>query len=145
MSIPAVLSFAAAYFSLIMAAVVLLREKHTFVPRVFATGMFLLAAEELCRGLGYRAILPADVLYWQKRTMAISALIPGVWLAFSVSYARVNSSKSLSRWKGWLIASIAIPLAFVVVFGKSIFTGSSQLEDAERWVLSFDWAGRALE
>ena len=99
MSIPAVLSFAAAYFSLILAAVVLLRDKHAFVHRVFAAGMVLFAAEEICRGLGYSAILPADVIYWQKRVMVISVLIPGVWLGFSVSYARVRSSESLSKWK----------------------------------------------
>ena len=55
MPIPTVLSFAAAYFSLIMAAVVLLRDRHAFVHRVFAAGMFVFAAEEICRGLAYRA------------------------------------------------------------------------------------------
>ena len=107
MSIPAVLSFAAAYFSLILAAVVLLRDKHAFVHRVFAAGMVLFAAEEICRGLGYSAILPAAVIYWQKRVMVISVLIPGVWLGFSVSYARVRSSESLSKWKGLVAAFVA--------------------------------------
>src|SRR5262245_5311849 len=128
-----------------MAAVVLLRDKNAFVHRVFAAGMFLLAAEELCRLLSYRAVLPADVLYWERRIIAISAMIPGVWFAFSISYARVNSSKSLSRWKAGLIASVAAPAAFVLVLRKLIFTGSFQLQDAERWMLPLDWAGRILE
>src|SRR5881396_2598398 len=104
MPIPAVLSFVAAYFSLIMAAVVLLRDRRSFVHRVYAAGMFLFAAEEVCRGLSYWAILPEDVIHWQKRLIAISTLVPGIWLGFSITYARVNSRESLSRWK-WVLAA----------------------------------------
>src|SRR5262249_14655637 len=110
MSIPAVLSFAAAYFSLILTAAVLMRDRRSFVHRTFAAGMFLFAAEEVLRGIGYRAVLPEDVLYWQKRVMAVSVVIPGVWLAFSVSYARVNFRSLLSRWKWVLVAAGAFPI-----------------------------------
>src|SRR5262245_41214785 len=102
MTISAVLSFVAAYFSLIVAAAVLLRDRNAFVHRAFAGGMVLFAVEEMFRGIGYAAVLPEDVIYWQKRVMVCSALLPGVWLAFGTAYARVNSQTFLSKWK-WLL------------------------------------------
>ena len=47
MQISALLSFAAAYFSLTLAVAVLFRDRQSNIHRMFAAGMFLLAAEEL--------------------------------------------------------------------------------------------------
>src|SRR5215813_9630606 len=116
MPISAVLSYAAAYCSLIMAAAVLLRDRKSFVHRVFAAGMVLFAAEEILRGISYGAVLPRDVVYWQKRVIILSALIPGVWLAFSVGYARIASHSFLSKWKWALLAVSASPITFVAIF-----------------------------
>src|SRR5262245_52817802 len=139
MPIPAVLSIAAAYLSLILSAAVVLRDRRSFVHRVFAAGMFLLAVEELLRGIGYRAVLPEDVIYWQKRVIAVSALIPVVWLAFSVTYARVNFRCFLSRWK-WILAAVGVlPIAFVEIFRKVLFTGQTFLQGAGRWLIPFGW------
>src|SRR5262245_40372177 len=100
MLIPAVISFTAAYFTLIIAGAVFLRDRRSLVHKVFAAGMLLLAAEEVCRGFSYKAVLPEDVLYWQKCAVVISALVPGVWLAFSLSYARRDSHtlRAKSEW-----------------------------------------------
>src|SRR5262249_49330029 len=105
MSFPAVLSYAAAYFSLILTATVLLRDKGSFVHRAFAAGSFLFAAEELLRGVSYSAVLPVDIVYWQRRMMLVAALVPAVWLAFSISYARVNYQSFLTKWKWVLLAT----------------------------------------
>src|SRR5215831_10700508 len=100
MSIPAVLSFAAAYLSLILTAAVLLRDRHSFVHRAFAAGMFLFAIEEIFRALAYsNAVLPDEVLYWNRRIIITSAILPAAWLLFSVSYARAESRGTFSRWK----------------------------------------------
>jgi putative PEP-CTERM system histidine kinase len=123
----------------------LLRDKHATIHRVFAIGMLLLAAEEVSRGLGYRAILPGDVIYWQKRAIAFSALVPGVWLAFSIGYARVNAEASLSRWK-WLLGAVSVaPVMFVIASRTLLVTGYPHLEGAARWVLLFGWPGRVLQ
>src|ERR1051326_1794146 len=125
MPTPAVISYAAAYFSLIVALGVLLRDRDSFVHRVFATGILLFAAEELLRGLSFGAVLPDDAAYWEKRMAAVSVLLPAVWLAFSLSYGRVNSRISLSRWKWPLLAMLTVPMAFVVVFRKTLFLSTT--------------------
>jgi hypothetical protein len=72
----AVLAYTAAYFSLIVAIGVFLRDRRALVHRVFALGMLLFAAEEAVRGISYSAVLPEDILYWTKRIVSVSALTP---------------------------------------------------------------------
>ena len=116
MPIPTVLSFAAAFFSLTMAVTVLFRDRHSLHHRVFATGMFLLAAEEIFRAFSSAAILPADVLYWHTRLFIVSALVPAAWLVFSVSYARASTSILQSRWKWGLAAVCLVPFYLSLCF-----------------------------
>src|SRR5262245_40840878 len=119
MSISAVLSFAAAYLSLILTAAVLLRDRHSFVHRVFAAGVFLFAFEEIFRAISYRAVLPLDVLYWNNRVMAISAAVPAAWLLFSVYYAR-KESRDFFNIRRWGLLGIGLaPIPLVLIFRKS--------------------------
>src|SRR6266581_4866416 len=143
MSPPAVLSVAAAY-SLILTAAVLLRDARSSVHRVFAGEIFLFAAEELLPATSYGAVLPEGMVYWQ-RVLAVSALIPAVWLGFGVSFAFVNSKEALSKWKPTLFTLGLIPFLFVAVFRKSLFAGSAYLTDAGRWTLPLAWPGQVLQ
>jgi putative PEP-CTERM system histidine kinase len=144
MSLPEVLSFAAAYFSLIVAVAVLFRDRHSIHHRIFAAGMLLFAVEEMLRGFRYGAVLPGEVLVWQERMLAVSALVPGAWLVFSFSYARANSGSFHSRWKWALAALVVVPSSFLAIFRSSLFTGSARL-DAAGWVLPLGWSGKAFQ
>jgi putative PEP-CTERM system histidine kinase len=144
MPIPVVLSYAAAYFSLIVAAGVLLRDRHSFVHRIFAGGMALFAAEELFSAFVYGAVLPEDIVFWQKRLLGIGLLLPSIWLAFSVTYARVNPRQFLLKWRWVLAAAVLCPLGFLAIFRKSIFIGAIYLENSDRWSILFGWPGRVL-
>ena len=144
MSFPAALSFAAAYFSLIMAAAVLLQNRNSLVHRLFAIGMVLFAGEEILRGLSVGA-LPADVMYWQKRVIAFSSLIPIVWFGFSLSYARVNAEGVLSRWKWLLLGGAIAPLSLVAIFRTPIVEDSMSLVGAARWAIALSRSGLVLQ
>src|SRR4029434_682191 len=140
----AVLSFAAAYLSVVLGAVVLFRDRHSLVHRIFATGMILLALEELLRGLSYRAILPEDVLSWQEFCLMVSAPLPGTWLLFSLTYARANYREFLARWKWGVLVVLAAPVVLSTVFKDSLFGGSPLLAAPTRWVIPLGWSGRAF-
>src|SRR5688572_10014467 len=99
MSTSSVLSYAAAFFSLIVAFGVLIRDRHSLVHRIFSIGLFFLAVEEALRGFSYRAISLTEVVFWHKRIFLVSALVPVIWLAFSITYARADASRFLARWK----------------------------------------------
>jgi len=142
--IPIIL-YAAAYFSLITAGAVFLRDRRSFIHRAFAAGMLLLAVEDLLRGIGYTAISADEVIFWQKLALAVSAAAPAIWIAFSVSYGRIGSGELVAKWKTLLIATGSVPLMFGLVFNQSLFLNSIYLQDAGRWLIPLDWAGRALQ
>ncbi len=145
MTIPAVISYSAAYFSLIVAAAVLLRDRRSFAHRVFAGGMFLFAVEELFRGISYGAVLPSEIFYWQRRVIAVSSLLPAVWLGFSISYARINHESLLSRWK-WVLWSVGLtPILLVVGFRRSLFGDAVYPGDPGQLYIPLQWPGKALE
>src|SRR5215510_1628962 len=106
MSTSAALSYTAAYFSLIVAIGVFLRDRQALVHRVFALGMLLFALEEALRGISYGALLPEDILYWTKRILAVSAFTPAIWLIFSLTFARADAWKFLLKWK-WVLGAVA--------------------------------------
>jgi putative PEP-CTERM system histidine kinase len=145
MMISSVLSYAAAYFGVTVAVAVLLRDRKSLVHRLFAAGMLLLAAEQILRGVRDAAILPQEVAYWQRRILAVSALIPSVWLAFSLSYARANPERFIARWKWALLAVAAIPVAFVVVLRRAIFAGYVFEAGPARWTIPLSAQGKLLE
>jgi putative PEP-CTERM system histidine kinase len=128
-----------------MAAAVLIRDRDSFVHRTFAVGISLFAAEEVLRGFSYAAVLPADVLYWQKRVITVSTLMPGVWLAFSLSYGRIDWRTHLSRWRWAFLIVGAAPIAVAGFFRGSLFTGSTNLEESGRWIFPLGWSGRTLQ
>src|SRR5262245_44337233 len=106
MPIPAVISYAAAYLCLIVTLGVLLRDRlagrDSVVHSAVAAWMVLVAIEELCAAMSYGAVLPEDAIYWHKCVIAASGLIPAVWLALSLSYARGNAETLVSKWK-WIL------------------------------------------
>src|SRR5262245_44904524 len=116
MPLSSVLSYAAAYFSLIVAAGVLVRDRQSLIHRIFATGLLVFVAEEELRGLSYGSVLPGDVLYWQKRLLAVSTLIPVVWIAFSLAYARVDAQRHISKARILLLAFGFVPVILVLVY-----------------------------
>src|SRR5688572_16359744 len=137
----AIFSFAGAYFSILVAAFVLARDRNSFVHRIFALGMILLAIEATFRGMGYRAILPEDVLYWQRLRLLLWTFLPGTWLIFSLTYSRANYREFLQRWK-WVVAvAFAAPLILMTFFRDSFFVAAPRLGPAANWTFPLGWSG----
>jgi hypothetical protein len=86
--------------------------------------MFLFAFEEMFTAFSYGASFAADVRYWQERILLASALIPGAWFVFSISYARAKSSAIQPRWKWGMAALCLVPATFFAIFRSSLFAGS---------------------
>ena len=129
---------------MIVAVAVLFRDRHSLHHRVFAGGMILFAVEEMLRGFRHGAVLPVDVLAWQERILALSAIVPGIWLVFSFSYARANSSDFQSKCKWALCALILVPASFFAIFRSYLISGSLRLADAG-WVVPLGWSGKAIQ
>ena len=52
------------------------------------------------------ALLPSEAVRWSKWRMAATALLPGSWLLFSLSYARRNFTYSAGPGNGWSLGRL---------------------------------------
>jgi hypothetical protein len=145
MPVSSVLSYAAAYFSLIVAIGVVVRDRQSLVHRIFAAGLGLLAVKRFCGDSAMAWLLPADVLYVHKRLLAVSSLVPVVWVAFSLAYAS-RRRNSLSHAGEGPASCLGVMLpAFALLYRNELFAGSLLLDDASRWILPMAMARSGLE
>ena len=137
-----ILSYVAALFSVVLAVFVLVRDRRrTFVYRSFAIGMIVLAVESVFTGLSFHAASPVDVLRWLRFRMFATALIPGIWLIFSLSFARVNYREFLSGWKWIILAAFVLPFSLVAFFGSRFFSDVLIWKTATIFLLPLGWSG----
>jgi putative PEP-CTERM system histidine kinase len=142
-SLTADISFAAAAISILLAIVVVLKDGRLFAHRSFAAAMALLGLVELLRGLSCGAVMPRDIVFWQKLIFVFSAPIPGTWLLFSLSFARADYRDFLRKWK-WSVASVfAIPGLIVTVFANFIFIGVPIQTAPLTWLHPLGQSGKA--
>ncbi len=92
--------------------------------------MAALATEEVFFALTVDAITPEEMVYWQNWRLAAMSFLPGIWLIFSLTYARGNYSEFLKRWRWALIAAFLFPIGLVVLFGDDfIVTTGKTMRD----------------
>lgn len=107
------------YLSAILGAAIalagLLRSPRVVSSWAFTAGMLLLAAESLFIGLvGDPALAPADVIKLQQWRLVFLSLLPGIWIVFSLTYARGNARANVARWRFRLAAILLGPLLFAL-------------------------------
>src|SRR5258708_38935307 len=86
----------------------------------FIAGMAVLAAENVLAILSADAVLPEDIVYWQRWKFLATSLLPGTWLLFSLTYARGNFREFLTKWRLPLVTAFVLPIGVVMVFGRSL-------------------------
>lgn len=127
MNFNTILSLIAAIISLAFAVFVFLRDRRSFVHRTFAAGMIALAFEAVFIGLSFYALSPEEVVRWQRIRFITTAFLPGIWLLFSLTFARTNYKEFVARWRWVIVATFILPLSMVTIFGNAFFArqGSS--------------------
>ena len=144
MMLEALLAFAAALLCGGLAAFVVWTNPRAFVHRVFAAGMGAFALQQICVGFAAHALLPADILRWEQGGFLVTAIIPGLWLLFSLSFACTNYQEVIVRWRWGLLVTFALPLGLVIFCAPSLLTGSVRFETSSGWVISIGWSGQAF-
>ena len=102
MILPVFLHFAAAVVSLGLGVFSILRGWRHLSHWALGVGMAVLATESFFLGLSILAILPEELMHWQRWRFAAAALLPGIWLVFSLSLPHLNYKAVLAKWK-WII------------------------------------------
>jgi putative PEP-CTERM system histidine kinase len=144
MMLEALLAFAAALLCGGLAAFVIWTNPRAFVHRVFAAGMVAFALQQICAGFAAYAMLPTDILRWEQRGFLVTAVIPGLWLLFSLSFARTNYKAVMVRWRWVIGGTFVLPYGLVAFCSTSLFTGAVHFETASGWVIALGWPGQAF-
>ena len=101
----------ASLLSALFALWFLLKEPRALAARLIGVGLWLLSAETLLAGMAAAALLPERMLILQRLRLITASVVPGIWLAFSLVYARSNYREFLRRWRWplWLFI-VGLPL-----------------------------------
>ena len=94
---PVVISICAALFSGGLALYSLVRPGRSFSNIVFSLGMLALAIEAVVSIFSLQATSERDLIFWESWRVAIGGLVLGIWLIFSVRYARADSAPDQAR------------------------------------------------
>ncbi|MGZ6237023.1 MAG: XrtA/PEP-CTERM system histidine kinase PrsK [Syntrophales bacterium] len=124
-----------------VAVMALYRDPHSFVHRVFAAGMGLLALEAGMSGFVYQAQSIDKFLFGYMAQLIVASFLPALWLMFSVSFARANYSEQISKWKWILFVAFILPVSMVTVFIDAFFFGQPVLTSASSLFLRLGWSG----
>jgi putative PEP-CTERM system histidine kinase len=133
------LAYASAIFCGAVAFIVVWNERRSVVHLVFVAGMALLAAESIFSGLAWAAPTVPETAQWQAWKMLTSALLPGVWLLFALSYGRGNFREFFIRWKFLLLAAFIVPPALVLAGDQELLIPSRAKDGS--WNLDLGIAG----
>ena len=133
-----VMSFVTVFLSVGLGLYALVVRTGSLTNRVFALGMFLLAAEEVFSVLGLRPDSVPELQKWAYLRMLAGSLVPCVWLIFSTCFAREEPVKSLQKWKWGLAAFAVVPFSLVLLVPDLLFVRINLSPDRE-WLLIFGW------
>jgi hypothetical protein len=90
------------------------RKRDVAASWLFLIGMSALAGEAICNALSVTSDSGASAAQWRSSALWFKAVLPGVWLSFSLSYARGSAGDFLRRWRLLLAAVFIVPVAMVV-------------------------------
>ena len=135
------LLLAAVVLSAATGSLALARDIRSPAYRAFALGMAALIAETILCYLSMDAVLPGEAVRWFKWRLSAAAFVPGSWLLFSLSYARLNYDEFSRTWKWTLIGSFAVPLGLVFLGWDYLFSGYPGESADGNWIFPIGWSG----
>jgi putative PEP-CTERM system histidine kinase len=146
-NVTTLLAFVSALFGGAVTVIAARRERRSVAKWLFVAGMGLLAAESVLIGLAAMALANGeDILrwyefgYWEQWRLLVLSLVPGVWLCFSLSFARGDYHDVLKRWRLTVAGAFLAPPAVAVFFHYALFRGSPG-ETPGQWRFPLNVAG----
>ncbi len=141
MTFTALLAFTAALLCGGLAAFAFWTNARAYVHRIFAAGMGVLALQQTCVGFAVSTTLPVDILWWERLGMFVSAALTGLWLLFSLSFARTNYKEVIVKWRWVILFAFAFPFVLVAGFPAALVLEVLRFEATAGWVIPIGWSG----
>ncbi|MFT3781764.1 MAG: PEP-CTERM system histidine kinase PrsK [Nibricoccus sp.] len=118
------LAFLSAAGAGILAIVGALQANRSIGLWSFAGGMLAFATERVFWGLIHHAEATEHLSLWLHLSGLGTALLPGTWILFSLTYARENARECILRRRWLLVAAFVLPVCLATFFPTSLPTPS---------------------
>lgn len=122
---------------------VLVSERRSTAKWLFVAGMAALAVEALFGALAVHAPAPDGTRYWQNWRMFATSLLPGIWLSFSLTFARGDYQSSLVRWRWVLAAAFVCPIILALGSAGDLINLPIHSNSGE-WIYSLSVSAKEL-
>jgi putative PEP-CTERM system histidine kinase len=144
MSIDALINLGAATCAFVFAAGVATRRPLYLPQWLFMAGMVLLGTESLCHFVSHTSASVEPSSFWQHISVFPSSLLPSVWLAFSVSFARANRWQFVKRWAIALVTLVLMPLGLAALSCSELAALTAWASEAGHWTLPLSSPARGV-
>ncbi len=114
------LMFLAALLSALLGTTVVLLGRRSAANGLFFVGMIAQACVSTFDSLALRTSAFHDILFWEGSGLFAKSFLPGIWLAFSLSYSRGNYREFLARWRLVLATAFILPLILTIGFQEDL-------------------------
>ena len=135
-----ILHYSAACLSSGVAVFALLRDHRSFVHRIFALGLAALAIESIFMGLTAQALWLEQAMNWQHWRWNVSALLPAIWLLFSLRFGHERKRQLPVIWK-WLVLAIFLLNLFFAGLLRAEFFRDTPVYMPNGWEFGLGWSG----
>jgi putative PEP-CTERM system histidine kinase len=143
MSLFFVLTLVAALSSVALALLVFLRGPQSCANYAFSAGMVIFSLEAVLVALGIHATTVDQIRFWHIARLQVGALLPGVWLLFSLSFSRGNYHDFLALWRPILIVTFVLPVGVAMVYSHRLVVMEKDLL-TDSYALVLAPAGKSL-
>jgi putative PEP-CTERM system histidine kinase len=139
-----ILAFASAIAAGAVAVAVACRPRRSVAHWAFVFGMLALAARNSFYGLTLNSTEAGDVVIWENWTLTALSFVPGIWLLFSLTYARGNYREFLRKWNVALACAFAAPIFVAVALPGDTIVSIGHPEQNEEWQVRLGIPGLVL-
>jgi putative PEP-CTERM system histidine kinase len=96
--------------------------------------MLALAADGLVVSAALRSSPPEAAHPWVTAMVVLRAVVPALWLGFSLAYARADGRQRIAKWAGTIVVAAAVPAAVSLVYRDRLF---QFVVESDAWQLRF--------
>ena len=129
------LPFTAGILSVLLAVAGLVHRKRSLAAWCFFAGMMTLGAKSLLTGLRLRAFSFEEAVSWLTPESLVEAVLPAIWLCFSLTYSRTNYREFLNRWKLPLLLAAVLPFVLAFGFNDRLYQAVASETSRDQWAL----------
>lgn len=135
MNLSIFLAYVAALFAAGLALVAICQRERSMSSWLLVAGLVVFSLDNLFVALAADSLQPLDVVSWSRWRFVTIALLPAVWLLFTLTYSRGNARDFLRKWRAVIAALIIVPVGLIAYPSALISSVARPINDL-RWVIN---------